>query len=66
MRTNEATYFEADRGSVVLKLIDLLAATVKRYLAYRQRQADLAVLCGMTERELKDIGVYRGDIDRIA
>ena len=29
-------------------------------------QADLAALRSMSDRDLKDIGVYRGDIDRVA
>lgn len=65
MRTTEATYFDTDRSPRVLKLIDKLAAACKRYMAYRQRQADRAILCGMTERELSDIGLNRGDIERI-
>ena len=67
MRTTEATYFATDRSPRVLKLVDKLAAAFKRYMAYRQRQADLdlAILCGMTERELRDIGINRGDIERI-
>jgi uncharacterized protein YjiS (DUF1127 family) len=65
MRTTEATTFATDRGALVLKLLDKLAAAVRRYMAYRQRQADLAILSGMTERELRDIGINRGDIERI-
>ena len=66
MRATEATCFNTDRGAVVLKLIDCAARLVRRHLKYRQRQADLAILCGMTERELRDIGLNRGDIDNIA
>jgi uncharacterized protein YjiS (DUF1127 family) len=65
MRTTDPTYFDTDKSLRVLKLIDKLAAVFKRYMAYRQRQADLAILCGMTERELRDIGLNRGDIERI-
>jgi uncharacterized protein YjiS (DUF1127 family) len=65
MRTTEATTFATDRGALVLRLLDKLAAAVRRYMAYRQRQADLAILSGMTERELRDIGINRGDIERI-
>lgn len=37
----------------------------KRYRNYRERQAALDVLHRMDARELKDIGVYRSDIDAI-
>jgi uncharacterized protein YjiS (DUF1127 family) len=66
MRANEATCFDTDRRAAALRLISAVTTTIKRFLAYRQRQADLAILCGMTERELKDVGLYRGDIDNIA
>ena len=32
------------------------------YLAYRKEQAALTLLSGMTDRELKDIGVTRSDL----
>jgi uncharacterized protein YjiS (DUF1127 family) len=66
MRANKATCFDADKSPAVLKLVTAVATAIKSYLAYRQRQADLAILCGMTERELKDVGLHRGDIDNIA
>lgn len=65
MRTTETTYFATDRSPRVLQLMDTFAAAYKRYMAYRQRQADLAILSGMTERELSDIGINRGDIERV-
>ena len=66
MRTDEAVYFETDRSVIVLKFIDRMVALVRRYLAYRQRQADLAALARMNERELKDTGSYRFEIDRLS
>jgi uncharacterized protein YjiS (DUF1127 family) len=33
-------------------------------IAYRERQAALYALRGLNDRELKDIGLYRGDLDR--
>jgi uncharacterized protein YjiS (DUF1127 family) len=66
MRTDEAIYFESDRSVIVLKFIDGLVALVIRYLAYRQRQQDLAELARMNERELKDTGLYRYEVDRLS
>jgi uncharacterized protein YjiS (DUF1127 family) len=66
MRTDEAVYFESDRSIIVLKFIDGMVALVRRYLAYRQRKADLAALTHMNERELKDTGLYRFEIDRLS
>ena len=66
MRTDEAVPFETDRSVIVLKFIDGLVALVRRYLAYRRRQADLAALARMNERELKDMGLYRYEIDRLS
>ena len=66
MRTDEAVCFETDRSVIVLKFIDGLVALVRRYLAYRRRQADLAALARMNERELKDMGLYRYEIDRLS
>jgi uncharacterized protein YjiS (DUF1127 family) len=71
MRTDEAIYFESDRSVIVLKFIDGLVALVKRYIAYRERKADLAALAHMNERELEDrelkeSGLYRYEIDRLS
>jgi uncharacterized protein YjiS (DUF1127 family) len=33
-------------------------------IAYRERQAALYALRGLDDRELKDIGLYRGDLDQ--
>jgi uncharacterized protein YjiS (DUF1127 family) len=33
-------------------------------LAYRERQAALYALRGLNDRELKDIGLYRGELDQ--
>lgn len=81
MRTDEAVYFATDRSVIVLKFIDGLVALVRRYLAYRQRQAELAALVHMNERELKDfglqdlgpqdlgpqdLGLYRFELDRLS
>lgn len=65
MRTREAVYFAGDRSVVVLKLIDRLAMLVWSWLEYRQRRADRDLLMRMSERELKDIGLFRCDIDHL-
>jgi uncharacterized protein YjiS (DUF1127 family) len=45
-----------------------LAATVKRwwlaYITWRLQQAAIAMLCSMSDRELRDIGLTRCDIAR--
>jgi len=66
MRADEAAYFETDRSVIVLKFIDGLVALVRRYLAHRQRRKDLVDLARMNERELKDTGLYRYEIDRLS
>lgn len=66
MPANGVTFFEADRSAVVLRLVDGLAKVIGRYRKYRKQLADMATLRCMSDRELKDIGVYRCDIDRIA
>jgi uncharacterized protein YjiS (DUF1127 family) len=66
MRTDKAIYFETDRSIIVLKFIDGMVALIRRYLAYRRRKADLAALAHMNERELKDMGLYRYEIDRLS
>lgn len=42
-----------------------LPTSSRSYLAYRERQMDRAALAILTNRELKDIGLYRNDFDRI-
>jgi uncharacterized protein YjiS (DUF1127 family) len=65
IRATETTFFHTDADAIVPKPIDVLVTWINRYLRYRQRQADLAILCGMTERELKDIGLCRGEIEAV-
>lgn len=66
MPAHDVASFEAERTPNVLKLVDGLAKMILRYRKYRQRLAEVATLRSMSDRELKDIGVYRCDIDRIA
>jgi uncharacterized protein YjiS (DUF1127 family) len=66
MRANGVTFFEVDRVPIVLRLVDGLARMILRYRKYREQLANIETLCSMSDRDLKDIGINRGDIDRIA
>jgi uncharacterized protein YjiS (DUF1127 family) len=66
MSASETTFVDVDRSPFVLKLFSRIADAYVRYRQYRQMMADIAVLRGMTDRDLKDIGVYRSDIERAA
>ena len=66
MSVNDVTFYANSRPTVLPRVLGILGQFFARYLAYRQRRADIATLHSMSERELKDIGVYRCDIDHIA
>ena len=66
MSASETTYVYVDKSPFVLRFLSRAAEMVLRYRKYRRMQADLAALRSMSDRDLKDIGVYRGDIDRVA
>jgi uncharacterized protein YjiS (DUF1127 family) len=66
MSVNDITFFETGRHAIVPRLLGMLGQAIARYLAYRRQLASIATLRGMSDRELKDIGVYRCDVDRIA
>jgi uncharacterized protein YjiS (DUF1127 family) len=66
MPANGVVFLKADRSPIVLRLVDGLAKMIRRYRRYRGQLADIATLRAMSERDLKDIGVYRCDLDRIA
>jgi uncharacterized protein YjiS (DUF1127 family) len=64
----------ADRGVVfldvestpfILRVVDAAADAFKCYLAYRQRLAERPMLATLSDRELKDMGLYRSDLERI-
>jgi uncharacterized protein YjiS (DUF1127 family) len=44
-------------------LLGLVNGWVAAIIAQRAHQADLAVLHRLSDRQLKDIGIYRGEID---
>ena len=50
--------------------VSRLAATLKRrwvaYISWRLEQGAIAVFCSMSDRELRDIGLTRGDVTRAA
>jgi uncharacterized protein YjiS (DUF1127 family) len=54
----------AKRG-IVARWIGAFVKMTERYRKFRNRVADTATLHGMSDRDLKDIGVYRCDIDRV-
>ena len=66
MSVNDITFLDTPRHALLPRLLSIVGQAIARYLAYRQRLAGVATLRSMSERELKDIGVYRCDIDRIA
>jgi uncharacterized protein YjiS (DUF1127 family) len=55
----------AETTPLVLRAVGAFAEQFKRYLTYRQRLADRAVLTSFSDRELGDIGINRCDLDRI-
>jgi uncharacterized protein YjiS (DUF1127 family) len=58
-------YLDVERTPWVLRAVDAAAALFRSYRAYRQRAADRRALMNMADRELMDMGLYRGDIDRV-
>lgn len=66
MSVNEVPFFETGRHAIVPRLLGIVGRAIARYLAYRQQLVNVATLRSMSERELKDIGVYCCDVDRIA
>ena len=66
MRANGVAFFEVDKRPIVRRMVDGLVNMITRYRKHREQLDGLAMLRGMGDRELKDIGVYRCDIDRIA
>ena len=64
--TNKSVVFlDVETTPFVLRMVDAAADAFKRYLAYRRRLTDRAALTTFGDRELKDIGLYRSDLDRI-
>ena len=67
MRTADrgVLFLDVETTPLILRAIDMAAGLCKRYLACRQRLADRQVLAGLDDRDLKDMGLYRSDLDRI-
>jgi len=53
------------RNTTIPTLAGIFASMILHIRAYRTRQADRAMLCSMSDRALKDIGLSRCDIDRV-
>ena len=49
-------------GRLISRFGRLINHVMAAALAHRARQADIAILCQLTDRELKDIGLTRGEI----
>jgi uncharacterized protein YjiS (DUF1127 family) len=47
-------------------LLGLVNGWVAAIIAQRARQADLTILRSLSDRQLRDIGIYRGEIDASA
>jgi uncharacterized protein YjiS (DUF1127 family) len=46
--------------------ISMFAAAMRRIAQWRRERADMALLHGMTDRDLRDIGLNRTDVQAIA
>lgn len=44
----------------------LISSWIERFVAYRNYRRTLKALSALNDRELHDIGVFRGSIDEIA
>ena len=67
MRTADrgVVFLDVETTPLILRAVDAAAGAFKRYVAYRRRLADRQMLASLGERELKDMGLYRSDLDRI-
>ena len=65
MSTHAVSVRATVRSPVIANAIGRLASIIRRFSEYRRRRADIALLRSMTERDLKDIGLCRCDIDFI-
>ena len=63
MRMNTIADTGARQGSVVAPLIAGLKHACATFMAWRVQQAAIAYLRSMTDRELKDIGLPRAEIE---
>lgn len=65
MRTSAATLSAPVKSSIVQKIADGFAGIVERVRTYFERRANMATLHSMSDRDLKDIGLSRSDLNRI-
>jgi uncharacterized protein YjiS (DUF1127 family) len=63
--TLTATRSSTSKSTIIPTLVGMFASMVLRIREYRNRRADLVVLRSMSDRELKDIGLSRGDVERV-
>ena len=67
MRTAErgVVFLDVEATPLILRAVDAAAGAVKRYFACRRRLAERQMLASLGDRALKDMGLYRSDLDRI-
>ena len=65
MRTGAATLSAPIKSSIVQKIADGFAGLVQHVRTYFERRAAMSMLHAMSDRDLKDIGLSRSDLDRI-
>jgi hypothetical protein len=56
------SYVRRSFRSIGRRLFSLINGWVAAFLARRECQANLAVLRGLSDRELRDMGLYRGQV----
>jgi uncharacterized protein YjiS (DUF1127 family) len=66
MRTQAEAISVPARDSIILRATDAFTRVIGRIHKYYQQQVNIAMLHSMSDRELKDIGLSRSDLHRIA
>ena len=66
MSVSELPFFDSGRRNIVPRLVSALGQMIARLRAWRRHMEGISTLRGMSDRELKDIGINRCDVERIA
>ncbi len=66
MAMNMANTYPADAGTSGISAGGLVRRLVEGWREHRRYQRTLAELGGLTDRELADIGLSRGEVDLVA
>jgi len=64
--TLTAVHRDRNKNAIVPTLVGVVAWMILRVRDYYARRANVALLLSMDDRSLKDIGLTRCDVDRIA